>query len=347
MNELHYWECPECRRINPYLQRKCGCGHVADGGELKYKTCTACGCLLPASRLFCDCGKFLPLQKDTITEADVEAAYQAGRFAGIAEERERMAKEQPAPKSEPFQTARSKTQEETNAEKLGMTVEEYRTYLHLRAENEKERAREAERKARAAKPPKDYAALKAILAAVIVILVVLAYVKSPSYDEIQAAPSKQETAPPSVDPTLTPAPFSNGRVVCFPSGDCVAPFTVETNEGENYYILLNPVDNTAKRNGKLAFLVEGGKTVSRDVPLGEYEVFYASGETWYGPVYKFGPNSDLYRCEETFEFTEDEDGTYGWTVTLRAVTNGNLDTERIDWADFPDIEWEPTPGAKI
>ncbi len=155
---MRFWECPECRRINPYLQRKCGCGHVVDGGELQYKTCTACGCLLPASRLFCDCGKFLPLQKDTITEEDVEAAYQAGRFAGIAEERERIAKEQPAPKSEPFQTARSKTQEETNAEKLGMTVEEYRTYLHLRAENEKERAREAERKARAAKSPKDYAA---------------------------------------------------------------------------------------------------------------------------------------------------------------------------------------------
>ncbi len=176
----------------------------------------------------------------------------------------------------------------------------------------------------------------------IVILVVFAYVKSPSYDEIQAAPSKQETAPPSVDPTLTPAPFSNGRVVCFPSGDCIAPFTVKTSEGENYFILLNPVDFTAKQNGKLAFLVEGGKTVSRDVPLGEYEVFYASGETWYGPTYKFGPSSGLYKCEDTFDFTADEESTHGWTVTLYAVANGNLDTEAVDWSEFPGAENETT-----
>lgn len=59
MKELRYWECPECHHFNPYLQKKCDCGHVAGGGEAKYKSCPSCGCLLPASRLVCDCGAFL------------------------------------------------------------------------------------------------------------------------------------------------------------------------------------------------------------------------------------------------------------------------------------------------
>lgn len=59
MKELRYWECPECHHYNPYLQRKCDCGHIAGGDEAKYKTCPSCGCFLPASRLVCDCGAFL------------------------------------------------------------------------------------------------------------------------------------------------------------------------------------------------------------------------------------------------------------------------------------------------
>lgn len=85
-----FHECPDCHRIVPYLQRKCDCGYVFSGGEREYKTCVACGSLIPASRLFCDCGKFLPMQRDTLTEGDVETAYQEGRFAGVAEERTRQ-----------------------------------------------------------------------------------------------------------------------------------------------------------------------------------------------------------------------------------------------------------------
>lgn len=90
MKVKRFHECPDCHRIVPYLQRKCDCGYVFSGGEREYKTCVACGSLVPASRLFCDCGKFLPMQRDTLTEGDVETAYQEGRFAGVAEERTRQ-----------------------------------------------------------------------------------------------------------------------------------------------------------------------------------------------------------------------------------------------------------------
>lgn len=95
MKVKRYHECPECHKISPYLRSKCDCGYRFSGSsaERQFKTCTACGSLVPASQLFCACGKFLPLQKDAITEADIETAYQNGLFAGIAEERERNEKE--------------------------------------------------------------------------------------------------------------------------------------------------------------------------------------------------------------------------------------------------------------
>lgn len=90
MKVKRFRECPDCHRIVPYLRSKCDCGRAFSGEEKEYKTCVACGSLIPASRLFCDCGKFLPMQHDTLTEGDIESAYQTGRFAGVAEERTRQ-----------------------------------------------------------------------------------------------------------------------------------------------------------------------------------------------------------------------------------------------------------------
>lgn len=59
MQEMRFWECPECRRLVSYLQRKCDCGHAANGSEPQYKTCPNCGCVLPTSRTVCDCGEVL------------------------------------------------------------------------------------------------------------------------------------------------------------------------------------------------------------------------------------------------------------------------------------------------
>lgn len=74
MKVKRFRECSDCHRIVPCLQRKCDCGYEFSGGEKEYKTCVACGSLIPASRLFCDCGKFLPMQRDALTEGDVETA---------------------------------------------------------------------------------------------------------------------------------------------------------------------------------------------------------------------------------------------------------------------------------
>lgn len=85
----------------------------------------------------------------------------------------------------------------------------------------------------------------------------------------------------------------------------------------------------------MAFYVQGGTSIDIDVPLGEYEIYYATGYTWYGLDNLFGSDTTYYKCEDTFPFTYLSNTYNGWTLTLYAVSNGNMDTERIDASDFP------------
>lgn len=86
---------------------------------------------------------------------------------------------------------------------------------------------------------------------------------------------------------------------------------------------------------RMSFYVSAGKSAEVLVPLGEYEIYYATGQTWYGPDDKFGSDTQFYKCDDTFDFYEDDDGYVGWTLTLYKVSNGNMDSTPIDEGDFP------------
>ena len=72
-----------------------------------------------------------------------------------------------------------------------------------------------------------------------------------------------------------------------------------------------------------------------EVPLGKYEVYYCYGDTWYGEKYKFGSQTLYAKADDIFEFYENNEGVYGYTLTLYRVSNGNLDTESIKESQFP------------
>ncbi len=139
---------------------------------------------------------------------------------------------------------------------------------------------------------------------------------------------------PSNKPVFTRVPVSvkNGEVIISPADECLAPFTVETSGSNNYYIYL---DSTTSVHNDMSFFVTGGKTVEIEVPLDTYNVFYAVGETWFGPAYKFGSTTSYYKCDGTFEFYDDGNHYQGWTITLYSVQNGNMDTDIINAEDFP------------
>ncbi len=142
-----------------------------------------------------------------------------------------------------------------------------------------------------------------------------------------------------------PVSISSGDIVKDTSAEKVAPLTVKTSGSSNYYVCLKCL-RTVGSGGRMlpslasevtmSFYVSGGKTEEILVPLGEYELYYATGKTWYGKALKFGSETKYCKCEDSFLFTESETGYNGWSVTLYPVYNGNLDTETVSAADFPE-----------
>lgn len=160
----------------------------------------------------------------------------------------------------------------------------------------------------------------------------------------------QATIPPA--PRIVPQP-DNGHIFENLDMKGVAPLSIETVGSGGYYFVLDPITLSTPSNDDfesryqewkhaktqedsyIIFYVRGGWSVEIDVPLGEYEVYYATGDQWCGEDELFGDSTRYYKCDEIFDFVEEEDGFIGWTISLEAVANGNLDTKSINASDFP------------
>lgn len=243
--------------------------------------------------------------------------------------------------------------ERVEAEMAGMSVPQYRAYRQFLTENEGARQNPSQPLPEApsvdARPPEKGEIRELVLPAIRVFVIVgivafLAWVygqelpgssRSSSPGSSSTSP-KVETVDPDAD--LTPHIVLNGQIICVPKGERVAPLKINTDGEGSYYIVLSPVDFEAKANGAMSFYVSSSKkSVEIDVPLGEYEIYYACGETWYGAEHKFGANTICYQCDDTFWFTCDEDGYSGWELTLYKVSGGNMGTDIIPESAFPDI----------
>lgn len=146
-------------------------------------------------------------------------------------------------------------------------------------------------------------------------------------------------------------PPENGEILKDTRKEKLAPLTIKTSGSQNYFISLKCVNSPDSwsvtelgriNNNRLfdmTVYVKGGETAEVLVPLAEYEIYYATGNTWYGSIAKFGEETRCFQCEDTFLFEEqwDDEGLYygGWTLTLYAVPGGNLDTEEISLSKFP------------
>ena len=149
--------------------------------------------------------------------------------------------------------------------------------------------------------------------------------------------------PPLSGSSALPQPVlvSNGEIVKDTSLEQLAPLTVETSGVKSYYVFLKCLSVSGAgfhlpSAGDMSFYVTSGQSAEVLVPLGEYEVYYATGETWYGPEIKFGSGTEYFKCGKTLSFVETLSGYSGWTMTLYPVYNGNLETETLTAAEFPE-----------
>lgn len=127
------------------------------------------------------------------------------------------------------------------------------------------------------------------------------------------------------------APIVDGVHRVFASSPRVAPLTIITPAGVNYYVKL--VDAVTKEVWLTAY-ISGGETLRTKVPLGSARIKYATGVTWEGEDTLFGRYTQYSEAEDVFDFKEEEDGVVGYTVELIQQLNGNLDTRGISANDF-------------
>lgn len=152
-------------------------------------------------------------------------------------------------------------------------------------------------------------------------------------------------------PTATPKPMLvyNGKMFITPDYEGVSPFKVIADSNTDYYVYLKyqwaPSNSTEKRSIKIkatypyendiAFYLKAGQTVSIDVPIGIYKLFYATGTTFFDTKLLFGNATQYYGSDDLLNFYADSKYYQGHTITLKAVSYGNFDTDPISKSEFP------------
>lgn len=114
--------------------------------------------------------------------------------------------------------------------------------------------------------------------------------------------------------------------------DVLAPLKLTTKAGASHHFI-KIVDSQTRAPVLTAFL-RAGETADLNVPLGNYRLLYASGETWYGTEHLFGPVTDYGAADETLLFNVEGNTIHGHNIELYERIGGNLKSKKITAADF-------------
>ncbi len=126
-------------------------------------------------------------------------------------------------------------------------------------------------------------------------------------------------------------PFPNsGEAIWFAPHEvsAVAPLTVKApSRGDSFYA----VRVQESGSGRLIVLIplRKGETITVQVPLGQYEMTFASGSRWYGPEKLFGFLGEKKKAVKTFDFYRSGSVTTGNTIDLTNRIDGNLPTRAL------------------
>ena len=157
-------------------------------------------------------------------------------------------------------------------------------------------------------------------------------VAAPS-DDVIKTPLKPIPSYPEV--TMPP----NGAIKTYTNSEQVAPLKIQTSHESNYFVKIVSVYS---QQPVMTIFIRGGNTISTKVPLGTYEIRYASGKKWYGYEHFFGPGTNYSKADEIFTFETKKTSTWegttyqttGYAITLYQVPHGNLKTIKIDPSRF-------------
>jgi len=130
---------------------------------------------------------------------------------------------------------------------------------------------------------------------------------------------------------VQPIPVTGTTVKYYNKKELAPLIVITKSDGTNY--LIKVLDWNTK-NPILTTFIRSGETASLKVPLGSYEIRYATGEMWYGYDYLFGPATSYYKADSRMDFTQSGNIYKGHTIELIPRVSGNLQTINISKDNF-------------
>ena len=168
-----------------------------------------------------------------------------------------------------------------------------------------------------------------LIAAIIIIPIYFLFFSDNSTDKPAV-----ETKPGSEKNILDLTPLNpplHGSIKTNINSEIIAPFEIKTDSAKYYLVKLEDTDDNSKY---FIIFIYGGRTVHVNVPLGKYVMKYCNGNKWYGYKELFGPAGSYNKSTDLFNFDRSNNRANGYTITLYAVTSGNLKTRPINRKDF-------------
>lgn len=167
--------------------------------------------------------------------------------------------------------------------------------------------------------------LMIIVILLIAIFIVLSALYLPSSQTSVETMANTET----IEPVTRP---SNGQIVVYPRGRRAASLTVFPAVDKDYFFVLNPISDASN---KISFYAHAGDKVEILVCCDEYEIYCASGTTWYGTDLLFGPDTIYQKFNRTFRFSEAMWGYSNWVLRVNPSTKNAPELVEIQPEEFP------------
>ncbi len=144
--------------------------------------------------------------------------------------------------------------------------------------------------------------------------------------------NNQGHSPPPAPIDYPAMPVTQGIHQLYTSAEQIAPFRIVTPSGaDSFYVKLTDASIGVL---VMTFFVQGGQTFEAVVPVGTYRVKYATGSTWYGVDFVFGPDTRYSEAVKTFEFSVKNNPISGNTIELTGQGGSNLHTKTISAHQF-------------
>jgi curved DNA-binding protein CbpA len=111
-----------------------------------------------------------------------------------------------------------------------------------------------------------------------------------------------------------------------------ARLTIDTTKSDTNFLI--KLKDPTTHADLIEFFIRKGDTSSFNIRLGQYEMYYASGENWYGNTDLFGKNTRYRKADTLLELYRTDKQVIGRIIELYGQVDGNMTETEVGAAEF-------------